>query len=66
MTQFVMINGANLAYEICGPDGGLLMITLHGGRGMGTYIHFAFDSMSSIKPTSHKGITGKILKFTAS
>ncbi|KAH8714748.1 Alpha/Beta hydrolase protein [Ilyonectria robusta] len=37
MTQFVMINGANLAYEICGPDGGLLMITLHGGRGMGDH-----------------------------
>ncbi|KAH6977551.1 Alpha/Beta hydrolase protein [Ilyonectria sp. MPI-CAGE-AT-0026] len=37
MTQFVMINGANLAYEICGPDDGLLMITLHGGRGMGDH-----------------------------
>lgn len=66
MTQFVMINGANLAYEICGPDAGLLMITLHGGRGMGKYIYFAFDSMSSIKPTFDKGITGKTTKFTAS
>lgn len=35
MVEFVDINGARLAYRICGPDHAPLMITLHGGRGMG-------------------------------
>lgn len=35
MNDFVEINGASLAYRLCGPDGGPLIITLHGGRGMG-------------------------------
>lgn len=34
--DYVEINGARLAYRICGPDGAPLLITLHGGRGMGT------------------------------
>ncbi|KAF4446402.1 hypothetical protein FALBO_17081, partial [Fusarium albosuccineum] len=35
MVSFVTVNGATLAYEISGPEDGPLMITLHGGRGMG-------------------------------
>lgn len=35
MVEFIDINGARLAYKICGPDHAPLMITLHGGRGMG-------------------------------
>lgn len=36
MTDFVNINNAKLAYRLCGPDSAPLIITLHGGRGMGT------------------------------
>ena len=36
MTDFVNINNARLAYRLCGPDSAPLIITLHGGRGMGT------------------------------
>lgn len=36
MTDFVTINTARLGYRLCGPDGAPLIITLHGGRGMGT------------------------------
>ena len=39
MVQFVAINGAHLAYRIQGPDDAPLMITLHGGRGMGELPH---------------------------
>lgn len=35
MVDFVNINGARLAYRIRGPEDAPLMITLHGGRGMG-------------------------------
>lgn len=35
MTDFVTINNARLAYRLCGPDDAPLIITLHGGRGMG-------------------------------
>lgn len=35
MVEFVEINGASLAYAIAGPQDGPLIITLHGGRGMG-------------------------------
>lgn len=35
MVEFVEINGAQLAYRICGPEDAPLIITLHGGRGMG-------------------------------
>lgn len=35
MVEFVNINGAKLAYRIAGPEDAPLMITLHGGRGMG-------------------------------
>jgi hypothetical protein len=34
------INGAKLAYRITGPEDGVLMITLHGGRGMGKCTSF--------------------------
>lgn len=37
MVDFVDINGACLAYRICGPANARLMITLHGGRGMGEF-----------------------------
>lgn len=36
MTDFVTINNARLGYRLCGPDNAPLIITLHGGRGMGT------------------------------
>ncbi|KAI1251684.1 hypothetical protein MGN70_006252 [Eutypa lata] len=37
MVDFVDINGARLAYRVSGPQEGLLVITLHGGRGMGNH-----------------------------
>ncbi|EFQ35322.1 hypothetical protein CGRA01v4_13388 [Colletotrichum graminicola] len=37
MIEFVDINGARLAYRIAGPEHAPLMITLHGGRGMGDH-----------------------------
>ncbi|KZL79967.1 proline iminopeptidase [Colletotrichum incanum] len=37
MVDFVNINGARLAYRIAGPEVAPLMITLHGGRGMGDH-----------------------------
>ncbi|KAK1710770.1 uncharacterized protein CLUP02_16211 [Colletotrichum lupini] len=37
MVDFVNINGARLAYRIAGPNNAPLMITLHGGRGMGDH-----------------------------
>ncbi|WQF81168.1 Putative alpha/beta hydrolase-1, peptidase S33 [Colletotrichum destructivum] len=37
MVDFVDINGARLAYRITGPENAPLMITLHGGRGMGDH-----------------------------
>lgn len=36
MIDFVTINNARLGYRLCGPAGAPLIITLHGGRGMGT------------------------------
>jgi poly(3-hydroxybutyrate) depolymerase len=36
MVEFITINGARLAYVITGPESAPLIITLHGGRGMGT------------------------------
>ncbi|RXK37936.1 hypothetical protein M231_04825 [Tremella mesenterica] len=35
--QFIDINGATLAYRIVGPKEAPLIITLHGGRGLGTH-----------------------------
>jgi proline iminopeptidase len=35
MVDFVEIHGARLAYRLTGPSDGGLIITLHGGRGMG-------------------------------
>lgn len=35
MVSSITVNGAVLAYEISGPEDAPLMITLHGGRGMG-------------------------------
>ncbi|KAK1448663.1 hypothetical protein CMEL01_07978 [Colletotrichum melonis] len=37
MVDFVNINGARLAYRLAGPEDAPLMITLHGGRGMGDH-----------------------------
>lgn len=37
MVEFITVNGAQLAYELSGPKDALLMITLHGGRGMGMF-----------------------------
>lgn len=37
MVDFVDINGARLAYRMAGPEDAPLMITLHGGRGMGDH-----------------------------
>ncbi|EED17052.1 proline iminopeptidase, putative [Talaromyces stipitatus ATCC 10500] len=37
MVEYITINGARLAYEISGPETAPLMITLHGGRGMGDH-----------------------------
>ncbi|KAF6812584.1 proline iminopeptidase [Colletotrichum musicola] len=37
MVEFVNINGAKLAYRLAGPEDAPLMITLHGGRGMGDH-----------------------------
>ncbi|KAH8881066.1 alpha/beta-hydrolase [Thozetella sp. PMI_491] len=36
MVEYVDINGAKLAYRIAGPEEAPLIITLHGGRGMGS------------------------------
>jgi poly(3-hydroxybutyrate) depolymerase len=38
MAEFITVNGATLAYAITGPTSAPLMITLHGGRGMGMYL----------------------------
>lgn len=40
MVEDITVNGASLAYEITGPASAPLMITLHGGRGMG--MHYPF------------------------
>jgi proline iminopeptidase len=41
MVEYVRINGATLAYVISGTDATKpLFITLHGGRGFGTYQFF--------------------------
>ncbi|KAJ4244183.1 hypothetical protein NW762_014564 [Fusarium torreyae] len=37
MVEFITLNGAQLAYELSGPKDAPLMITLHGGRGMGDH-----------------------------
>lgn len=37
MVEFITANGAQLAYELSGPEDAPLMITLHGGRGMGKF-----------------------------
>lgn len=42
MVDFVEINNAKLAYQLCGPDHAPLIITLHGGRG--------FGMLKSLKP----------------
>jgi hypothetical protein len=35
MVEIITVNGAELAYELSGPENAQLIITLHGGRGMG-------------------------------
>ncbi|TDZ53795.1 Proline iminopeptidase [Colletotrichum trifolii] len=56
MVDFVRINGARLAYRIAGPDDGPLMITLHGGRGMG-------DHRSDFKVYSQLSDKIRVLSF---
>jgi hypothetical protein len=36
MVEFVELHGAKLAYRVQGSEGAPLLITLHGGRGLGT------------------------------
>ncbi|KAJ4387340.1 hypothetical protein N0V93_007929 [Gnomoniopsis smithogilvyi] len=56
MVEFVDINGANLAYRICGPNDAPLIITLHGGRGMG-------DHKSDFSIYSKLGDRFRVLSF---
>ncbi|KAH8422530.1 alpha/beta fold hydrolase [Aspergillus melleus] len=37
MVDFISINGAQLAYRLTGPQNAPLIITLHGGRGFGSF-----------------------------
>ncbi|KAK2758403.1 proline iminopeptidase [Colletotrichum kahawae] len=56
MVDFVDINGARLAYRIAGPEDAPLMITLHGGRGMG-------DHRSDFKVYSQLSDKIRVLSF---
>lgn len=74
MIDFVQVNGANLAYRLCGPDKAPLIITLHGGRGMGktTFTstvyrtqanHHAGDHKSDFKIYSQLSDNYRVLSF---
>ncbi|KAJ0310469.1 hypothetical protein COL516b_002273 [Colletotrichum fioriniae] len=52
MIDFIDINGARLAYRIAGPEKAPLMITLHGGRGMGTSIESSIQLSDKIRVLS--------------
>ncbi|KAI8164594.1 hypothetical protein K4K49_012288 [Colletotrichum sp. SAR 10_70] len=56
MVEFVDINGARLAYRVAGPEDAPLMITLHGGRGMG-------DHRSDFKVYSQLSDKIRVLSF---
>ncbi|KAI8305325.1 Proline iminopeptidase [Colletotrichum sp. SAR11_59] len=56
MVDFVDINGARLAYRVAGPEDAPLMITLHGGRGMG-------DHRSDFKVYSQLSDKIRVLSF---
>ncbi|KAJ0343625.1 hypothetical protein COL154_006154 [Colletotrichum chrysophilum] len=56
MVEFVDINGARLAYRVAGPENAPLMITLHGGRGMG-------DHRSDFKVYSQLSDKIRVLSF---
>ncbi|KAI8235809.1 Proline iminopeptidase [Colletotrichum sp. SAR 10_86] len=56
MVDFVDINGARLAYRVAGPENAPLMITLHGGRGMG-------DHRSDFKVYSQLSDKIRVLSF---
>ncbi|KAI1498038.1 Alpha/Beta hydrolase protein [Biscogniauxia marginata] len=56
MVDFAEINGARLAYQICGPAGAPLVITLHGGRGFG-------DHRSDFKAYGPLGSKYRVLSF---
>ncbi|CAN8105471.1 unnamed protein product [Discula destructiva] len=56
MVEYIDINGAKLAYRLCGPDGAPLMITLLGGRGMG-------DHKSDFSVYSQLGDRLRVLSF---
>lgn len=65
MVDFVDINGARLAYRVVGPEDAPLMITLHGGRGMGEHepslLSVTFHGLTAIQV-----IIGRTSKSTAS
>ena len=47
MVEYVQINGARLAYVISSTDASKpLFITLHGGRGFGTYDFLVFSTIA--------------------
>ncbi|KAI4600569.1 hypothetical protein KJ359_000928 [Pestalotiopsis sp. 9143b] len=56
MVDFVEINGARLAHRICGPEDAPLIITLHGGRGMGNH-------QSDFKAFGPLGDSYRVLSF---
>ncbi|CAI0646371.1 unnamed protein product [Colletotrichum noveboracense] len=56
MVDFIDINGARLAYRVAGPEDAPLMITLHGGRGMG-------DHRSDFKVYSQLSDKIRVLSF---
>ncbi|RMJ13481.1 hypothetical protein CDV36_006863 [Fusarium kuroshium] len=56
MVNFILVNGAKLAYELSGPENAQLIITLHGGRGMG-------DHKSDYKVYSRLNDRFRVLSF---
>ncbi|KAF4830889.1 Proline iminopeptidase [Colletotrichum tropicale] len=56
MVDFVDVNSARLAYRVAGPEDAPLMITLHGGRGMG-------DHRSDFKVYSQLSDKIRVLSF---
>ena len=56
MVDYVEIKGARLAYRITGSEGAPLVITLHGGRGVG-------DHRSDFKAFSPLGDEYRVLLF---
>ncbi|KDN68045.1 hypothetical protein CSUB01_08289 [Colletotrichum sublineola] len=63
MVDFVDINGARLAYRIAGPEHAPLMITLHGGRGMGGLHQRISNRLSDFKIYSQLSDKIRVLSF---